>query len=159
MIRRIGAGILLFSSLLNLSMAASKEESLMNTEQVKVLAAIETMTAAFHNQDIDAVLASYETGASVNFEPGVNVSDPSVLKEMFQGAFLINPRFSYPNGHEVYISNDLALHIAPWVMQGKAPDGSKIEQTGLSVAVLRKQVSGQWLLVLDNPHGQILMTK
>ena len=58
MIRRIGAAILLFSSLLNLSMAASTEESVMNTEQIKVIAAIETMTAAFHNKDIEAVLAS-----------------------------------------------------------------------------------------------------
>jgi len=157
MIRCIGAGILLVSSLLSLSMAASKEESVMDTEQAKVLAVVETMTAAFHNQDIDGVLASYETGAAVNFEPGKKITDPAVIRQMFEGAFNIDPTFSYPNGHEVYTSNDLALHIAPWIMQGKAADGSEIKQTGLSVSVLRKQQNGQWLLVLDNPHGQLLI--
>ncbi|OUS34844.1 hypothetical protein A9R00_12355, partial [Oleispira antarctica] len=77
----------------------------------------------------------------------------------FEGAFQINPKFDYPNGHEVYIANNIALHIAPWVMTGKAPDGTSIKQSGLSVAVLRKQESGNWLMVLDNPHGQQLLDK
>ncbi len=130
----------------------------MNQEETSVLTTIKTMTAAFHQQDIKMVLASYEEEAAIMFEPAVTVSDPSEIKHMFEGAFQINPNYSYPNGHEVYIVNNIAMHIAPWVMKGKAPDGTDIEQTGLSVAVLRKQPNGQWLMVLDNPHGQRLIT-
>lgn len=158
MIQRNGAFILLVTSLLSFSVAASKEEKTVTNEEARVIEAIETMTAAFHDSNIDRVLTSYEDGAAVVFEPGKRVSDPAVLKQLFEGAFQLNPEFSYPNGHEVYISNDIALHIAPWVMTGKAPDGAEIKQSGLSVAVLRKQVNGQWLLVLDNPHGQLLMS-
>lgn len=129
----------------------------MNPEQIKALSTIETMTAAFHQKDINAVLSSYEKGAAVMFEPGSPVSDTELLKQMFQGAFQINPEFSYPKGHEVYISNDIALHIAPWVMTGTAPDGTAVSNSGLSVAVLRKQADGHWLMVLDNPNGQALM--
>lgn len=158
MIQRYAPFILLVTSLLSTSIAASEEEKTVTNEEAKVIEAIEKMTSAFHDSNIDRVLTSYEDGAAVVFEPGKRVSDPVVLKQMFEGAFQLNPKFSYPNGHEVYISNDIALHIAPWVMTGKAPDGAEVEQSGLSVAVLRKQVNGSWLLVLDNPHGQLLMT-
>ena len=151
--------ILLMISLFSTPVAAIEEENTMNKEEANVIKTVETMTSAFHKKNIAGVLTSYEDGAAVIFEPGKRVSDPVVLKQMFEGAFQLDPRFSYPNGHEVYISNDIALHIAPWVMKGKSPDGVEIKQSGLSVAVLRKQENGAWLLVLDNPHGQLLMGK
>ncbi len=55
------------------------------------------------------------------------------------------------------VQGDIAVHFAPWTMTGTAPDGTEIKQTGLSVAVLRKQADGNWLMVIDNPHGQHLM--
>ena len=131
----------------------------MNSEETNVLNTVESMTDAFNQKDIDGVLSRYEIDAAVMFEPEEKISGPAVLRQMFEGAFNLNPTFSYPNGHEVYISNDIALHISPWVMKGSQPDGSKIEQSGLSVAILRKQTNGRWLLVLDNPHGQLLMEK
>ena len=42
-------------------------------------------------------------------------------------------------------------------MRATAPDGTKIQERGLSVAVLRRQPDGQWLMVIDNPHGQHLL--
>jgi ketosteroid isomerase-like protein len=44
-------------------------------------------------------------------------------------------------------------------MIGKTPDGTDIEQKGLSVAILRKQENGDWLMVLDNPNSQALMSQ
>ncbi|PCK02980.1 MAG: hypothetical protein COA42_21545 [Alteromonadaceae bacterium] len=132
--------------------AAQENKQIMNIEEKKVLATIESMTAAFHAKDIDGVLKSYAPKANVVFEAGMPITDKSQMKEMFQGAFSIDPRFEY-SGHEVFIADDVAVHIAPWVMTGKAPDGTKIEQSGLSVAVLKRQESGDWLMVIDNPHG------
>lgn len=147
---------LALSGLLGSSMASGQSTTEM-TANNQVLQAIQTMTQAFQQKNINGVLNSYEKGAAVMFEPGQAISDPVIIKQMFEGAFQINPKFNYPNGHEVYIANDIALHIAPWVMTGQAPDGSIIEQTGLSVAVLRRQEDGQWRMMLDNPHGQNLM--
>lgn len=129
----------------------------MSDDQQKVLITIEKMTEAFHAGDIEGVMKSYESNAIVAFEPGNPVSDPTTLREMFKGAFAINPHFDY-SGHEVIVAGDIAIHLAPWKMTGKTPDGQAIEQSGLSVAVLRKQEDGNWLMVIDNPHGQILMT-
>ncbi|MGB8813991.1 MAG: hypothetical protein WCC57_12490 [Paracoccaceae bacterium] len=75
---------------------------------------------------------------------------------MFQDFFAVDPTFTY-SGHVVIVSGKTALHIAPWVMTGTAPNGQAISQTGLSVAVLRQQANGRWLTMIDNPDGQHLM--
>ncbi|WP_188112251.1 DUF4440 domain-containing protein [Aquimarina sp. RZ0] len=130
----------------------------MTEEQQNVLNAIQKMTEAFQNKDIDAVMACYEPKATVVFEPESPISDENVLKEMFTGMSMVNPIFTY-SGHEVFITGNIATHIAPWKMTGKAPDETVIKQSGLSIAVLRKQEDGKWLMILDNPYGNFLTNK
>jgi len=108
------------------------------------------------NSDIEGVMANYEKQVTVVFEPGKPISNAVVLREMFQTAFTLNPTFTY-SGHEIFVSGDIAFHSAPWTMTGKTPDGADINQRGLSVAVLRNQQNGKWLIVVDNPHGHLLL--
>lgn len=144
-------GLLIFSA-----RASNPGEKTMNNDETMVLKTIEKMTSAFQERDINNVLASYEDGAAVMFEATKKISDRATIRQMFEGMFQLNPKITYPAGHEVYIANDIALHLAPWSLIGKAPDGTEIQKNGLSVAVLRKQENGEWLLVIDNPHGQLL---
>ena len=127
-----------------------------NQEQTNVLNAILQMTTSFHNKDIEGVMSSYETNPMIIFEPGKPALDREAIVEGFKGFFDLNPKFEY-SGHEVFVNDDLAVHFAPWTMNGKTPDGAKIRQSGLSVAVLRKQPDGKWLMVFDNPFGQNLL--
>lgn len=127
-------------------------------EQQRVMTTIEKMVDSFENKDIEGIMACYEKDATIVFEPESPVSDSKMAKEFFRGAFDINPKYTF-NGHEVFINGDIAVHFTPWVMDGTLPDGTAISQSGLSVAVLRKQADGQWLMVFDNPHGQFLMAK
>ena len=124
----------------------------------EVMAIIDGMTTAFHRGDLDGVMSSYEDEATVVFEPENPVSDPAVMRETFQQWFRLNPQFEY-SGHEVVVAGDIAVHFAPWRMNGTAPDGTEVEQSGLSVAVLRRQLDGRWLMVIDNPHGQQLLDR
>lgn len=126
------------------------------TIEKQVITAIEAMTAAFHAGDIERVMASYEQQATIMFEPGVPVSDREAQRQAFQQAFAINPQFSYAD-HAVFGAGDTALHIAPWTMTGTAPDGNSVRQEGLSVAVLKRQDDGSWLIAIDDPHGQTLL--
>ncbi len=128
------------------------------SEQNAVMNAILEMTSAFHKKDISGVMASYEPQAVIVFEPEKPVSDPTAIREGFYTFFAVNPKFEYSR-HEVFINGNLAIHFAPWIMTGKAPDGTEIKQSGLSVAVLRKQSSGKWLMLFDNPFGQHLLDK
>lgn len=121
-----------------------------------VIETVEKMTMAFHAKDMAGVLAAYEPNATVLFEPGVETKVKSEFEEKFNGFFQISPTFTY-GGHQAVVQGDIAVHFAPWTMTGTAPDGTEIKQTGLSVAVLRKQADGNWLMVIDNPHGQHLL--
>lgn len=128
----------------------------MNAEQNKVLSTITMMGSNYNSRDIDAVMKAYEASAVVLFEPGNPVSGSAGIKAAFQGSLAINPHFVFGK-HEVTIAGDIALHLTPYTMTGKTPDGQSINQSGLSVAVLRRQADGQWLMVIDNPHGQALL--
>jgi len=128
----------------------------MSHDEKQVLATVERMTAALQNGDFDNVMNAYENSAVIVFEPGRPVSDPTVARATFKQWYAMSPRFEYA-GHDVLVAGDLAVHIAPWKMKGKAPDGASIERSGLSVAVLRRQSDGRWLMVIDNPHGQHLI--
>lgn len=134
-----------------------KQENL-DSEQKAVLNAVLAMTDSFHKKDIISVMASYERNAVIAFEPGKPVSGPDAFQKGFNGFFGLNPMFTY-SGHEVFVNGNLAIHIAPWFMTGRAPDGNEVHQQGLSVAVLRKQPDGKWLMVFDNPFGQHLLDK
>ncbi len=128
----------------------------MSDQEKAVKHAIETMTSAFENANIDAVMQSYEGKASILFEPGNPASDPDLQRKLFTEFASINPNYEYA-GHEVVVTGDIALHIAPWTMTAKTPDGQTISQSGLSVAVLRQQNDGSWKMVIDNPHGSHLL--
>jgi ketosteroid isomerase-like protein len=128
----------------------------MSTNQEQVQNTIERMTSALGKRNIDGVMATYERDAVILFEPGTPVSGSATQREMFNGLVAANAQFV--NGeHEVVVAGDIALHLMPWTMSGTAPDGTAITQNGLSVAVLRRQQDGSWLMVIDNPHGQRLL--
>lgn len=129
----------------------------MTQDQKDVLAAIQTMTESFQANDIAKVMESYEIPATVMFEPEAPVSDAAQLEQMFSGMAMVNPVFEYAAGHEVIVNGDIALHISPWTMTGRTPEGQEIAQEGLSVAVLRRQTDNSWKMVIDNPHGGRLL--
>ena len=135
-----------------------KMENNLNQEQKKVLSVITEMTKAFENKDMDKVLEAYEPNAIVMFQPEVAVSGKENLRQGFIQFASVNPKFTY-SGHEVFISGNIATHISPWHMEGVLPDGSKLEQNGLSIAILRKQEDGSWLMIQDNPHGSFLLNQ
>jgi ketosteroid isomerase-like protein len=141
---------------LSLPQISNAESTTMRQDEQNALATVKTMTAAFQDKDINGVMATYEPSATVVFEPGSAISDHTVLKQMFTGMAAANPVFDYA-GHDVIVNGDLAMHIAPWSMTAVTPDGQQIQQSGLSVAVLRRQADGSWKMVIDNPHGGQLL--
>ncbi len=128
----------------------------MNVEQQKVLQTIQNMTSSFEAGDLDAVMSNYLEPSAIVFEPGQPVYQAAQQRAAFEAFLGVKPKFSYGE-HEVIIAGKLAVHIAPWKMKGRAPDGTEVIQSGLSVAVLEKQSDGKWLMAIDNPHGSRLL--
>ena len=123
-----------------------------------IVATVLKMTDAFHKGDMAGILSAYEPGAVVVGEPGKPLRGEGALRRMFTGFIALKPSFMY-SGHEVVEAGDLALHISPWRMTGVGPDGASVEQRGLSLAVLRRQDDGRWLMVIDQPHGDALLRR
>jgi uncharacterized protein (TIGR02246 family) len=113
---------------------------------------IDAMTSAFAAGDIDGVLAAYEPGAVVVEAPGESVAGTEALRAMFARFVALDPRFTFID-HEIVEAGDIALHLSTWTMEGRLPDGTPVAQGGLSVAVLRRQADGRWLMVIDDPYG------
>lgn len=153
------AFVWLMALAVTLPQTSTAEGNDMTQDQQNILAVIETMTNSFQAADIARVMGSYEPGATVVFEPDAPVNDAKQLEQMFGGMTAMNPVFDYPAGHEVIVAGDVAIHIAPWSMTAKTPDGQELAQSGLSVAVLSKQADGNWKMVIDNPHGGRLLTQ
>jgi uncharacterized protein (TIGR02246 family) len=120
------------------------------------LSTVLAMTSALQKGDIPSVLRTYEPSAVVVGEPGKPLQGEAALREMFAAFSAVQPKFTYA-GHDVVQAGDLALHIAPWQMSGVDPSGKPVQGQGLSVAVLRRQPDGRWLMVIDQPYGDILM--
>lgn len=127
-------------------------------DKAKVLSTIDAMVNAFHKGDIDGIMQTYEPAAVVVGEPGKPASGTPALRAMFAGFIAAKARFTF-QGHEVLQADDLALHLTPWRMTGVAPDGAAVAASGLSVAVLRRQPDGRWLMVIDDPYGDALLTQ
>ena len=123
-----------------------------------IVSTILTMTTAFQKGDVSAILRTYEPGAVVVGEPGKPLTGEAALRAMFAAFIVVKPKFTYSD-HDVVIAGDLALHLAPWQMDGVAPDGTAVKQKGLSVAVLRRQPDGGWLMVIDHPYGDALLNQ
>ena len=124
-------------------------------ENELILSTIETMTRAFNQGDIDGVMRTYEAGAVVVGQPGAPVSGELALRSMFAGFIAAKAQFSF-FGHEVVRAGELAVHVTPWRMTGVAPDGNAMQAEGLSVAILRRQTDGRWLMVIDHPFADSL---
>jgi ketosteroid isomerase-like protein len=125
-------------------------------QKEQILSTINQMVAAFHAGDIAGILKTYEPGAVVVVEPGAPVSGKAALEVMFAGFIAAGARFTFL-GHEVVQAGDLAVHFTPWRMTGTGPGGKPIAGRGLSVAVLRRQLDGKWLMVIDDPYGDAVM--
>ncbi len=130
----------------------------MMTNSDKIISAVQNMSLAMEQGQLEAVLAAYEPAATLVVQPGMNASGQA-LREAFQGFLAMQPKFSMAQ-HEVIEAGDIALHISPWTMDAVDPaTGNPIQQSGLSLAVFRRQPDGNWLMVIDNPHGAVLLAQ
>lgn len=124
------------------------------SDEAAVVGVIERMMSSFAAGDVPGIMATYRPGAVVVGTPGAPVTGEAALTEMFQGFVAAGFPF-VPGGHEVIVSGDTALHLMDW--EGQGPDGATFR--ALSVAVLTRDASGEWRMVIDHPFGDGLMQR
>jgi uncharacterized protein (TIGR02246 family) len=150
------AALLLGSQQIHAQSQAPQGNKTMEHSQIQSVA--EANNAAVSAGDIDGALATFEPDAAMAVQPGMTVAGTPALRAAFQQFLAIHPKITV-TGQNLIQAGDIALHSFTWTMSAKAPDGSPIEQGGLSTVVLRKQPDGRWLMVIDNPFSDHLLQK
>lgn len=107
---------------------------------------------AFNSNDVEALLALYEPGATLIPQPGQPVTGAEAIRQAVTAFFAMKPRIDL-RAKTIVKAGDLALIYGAWTLKSTGPDGRPAEMTGNSVEVLRRQADGTWRYVIDDPYG------
>jgi uncharacterized protein (TIGR02246 family) len=120
--------------------------------ELAVQAVMDRMVQGYEQRDVDLILSCYEPGASYVTAVGETMVGTNNLRILFGRILAMNPDFDFQS-HEIAIAGDLALHISAY--ESRRSDGTV--HRGLSVASLRRQAEGDWLMTIDHPSGDRLL--
>jgi ketosteroid isomerase-like protein len=106
---------------------------------------------AFNSGDVQPLLELYEPSASLVSQPDEVASGHAAIGgalSQYQtiGKMTAETRYCIQSG-------DVALASASWSIEGTGPDGEPVAVRGTSADLLRRQLDGRWLLVVDHPFG------
>ncbi|MET8506321.1 nuclear transport factor 2 family protein [Streptomyces sp. NPDC004787] len=110
----------------------------------------------FNARDLNGMLGLIDDNVVTVFEPGAEAIPGKMAWKQGMRFFLeiglplqLDIRF-------VHQSGDTALVISDWMIEGDAPGGNAIRMQGTGADVLRRDSSGKWLYLIDNPFGTAL---
>ena len=109
-------------------------------------------TQRFSTGDIDALVALYEPDAVLLPQPGHVARGRAAIRESL-AAFLAMRGTFRMTPPKVIHADGVALMVADWTLDAKAPDGSPLHLTGQTTDVARQQPDGRWLYAIDSPFG------
>jgi ketosteroid isomerase-like protein len=118
--------------------------------------AVTAADEAFNSRDLEGVLAFYEDGAIMVYEPGHLATGKAALRRVFENLLNLNAAVKQ---EKVYIlqAGDIALWTSKWSASGTAQDGTPFTRGGIGSAILRKHSDGGWRVAVENPWGPAVL--
>jgi uncharacterized protein (TIGR02246 family) len=113
---------------------------------------VNSLVDAINRGDIEVALNYYENNASMVQQPGQIVHGKNAVREAIASFIALKPVLR-GTAYQVVESGDTALYCSRWSLVGSSPDGQRVEMSGTSADVLRRQPDGRWLIAIDNPWG------
>jgi uncharacterized protein (TIGR02246 family) len=113
---------------------------------------VEKLMQAINKGDLEAAMSLYEQDAIIVAQPGNIARGKDAVRGALAGFISLKPSLR-GQAHQVVEAGDIALCCARWTLVGTSPDGEKVEMSGASSDVLRRQADGRWLVAIDNPWG------
>lgn len=107
---------------------------------------------AFNSGDIEALLALYTIDARLVSDSGRVAIGHDAIREELVGLFAIKGRMTVQTLSAVQ-AGDIAMLRAEWRLDGLGPDDQPVAVSGKTSEVVLRQPDGQWLYLIDNPHG------
>ena len=102
--------------------------------------------------NLEQLLSLYEEDAVFEPQPGNVVRGHDAIRESLAALLAMDARAAM---HEssVLQASDLALLNSSWTISGRDGEGNRVELTGITADVVRRQPSGSWLFAIDKPNG------
>lgn len=114
------------------------------------------LVTAVNQGNLDAAVACYEAEAILIVQPGHVATGTKALREAYAGFIAMKVTITTET-YKIVQADDIVLFSSKWNATGTAPDGSPVKMSGISSDVLRRQVDGRWLIVIDNPFGAAIL--
>jgi ketosteroid isomerase-like protein len=98
------------------------------------------------------LLNLYESNAKVVMQDGTELVGLEEIRGGLSGFLAMSGKMS---AETIFVveSNGTALCRGTWRLDGTGPDGKPVTIGANSLEVIRQQVDGTWLAVLDCPYG------
>jgi ketosteroid isomerase-like protein len=114
----------------------------------------EQFAKAFNGADLDTLIALYEPEAIFIAQPGSPVTGAAAAREALAYFVGLKGQIELRTA-SVTETAGLALVLSDWTISGAVDaDGNAVPLGGQSTVVLRRQDSGNWLCVVNDPWSQ-----
>ena len=114
--------------------------------------AIEKCAEMIQAGDIDGLVQLYDPDIVMMMEPGKVRVGLDALREYFTPLLALRPKMKFTRIS--FLEADGVAQLSyRWEVTGTAPDGSIVEQKGVSSDVVRRRPDGSWAVIIDNPNG------
>ena len=111
------------------------------------------------NGDLPATVGCFHTDAVYIDRDGQEVKGLDNLEKAMQHLCTWRPKIE-GSTYKVTIVNELAIWVDRYKMNAIMPDGTPIEMEGTTACIMKKNDSGNWLWLVDNPFaGELIGNK
>lgn len=117
---------------------------------------VNNLMIAINKGDVEAAMRLYEPDAVIVAQPGQIARGRDAVRAAVAGFIALKPTLK-GQAYQVVEAGNTALYCSKWSLVGTAPDGKRVEMSGASSDVLRKQPDGRWLVAVDNPWGTAIV--
>jgi uncharacterized protein (TIGR02246 family) len=107
---------------------------------------------ALNAGDLEALVALYEPQATLRPAPSEAVQGHAAIRNALKGLLQMKPMMEL-SPKVLGQCDDIALVSASWRLEGTGSDGKRVQMTGNSIEVARRQSDGTWLFAIDTPWG------
>jgi uncharacterized protein (TIGR02246 family) len=102
--------------------------------------------------DLDALIDLYEPDAAFVPEPGVVLQGVDAIRGALEGFLALNPTIR-GEIQGIVETGGVALVINRWWLEGTGSEGTRVEMSGVSADVVRRQPDDSWRVLIDDPWG------
>ena len=119
----------------------------------------EFLFAAWADRNLEAIMALYETDATLASDPASALHGVDEIREWWDQVLDGFAELTIKADTAVLGTGRIAMVSSRWTLEGNNADGLDISLDGTGIDVVRQQPDGDWKIAIDNPWGELLATE